>query len=497
MTQACLIMGVVAAGAMVAATRAGSGQALRAPAVPLVTHDPFFSTWSMTDRLADDWPRHWTGHVRGMSGLVRVDGQTMRWMGAWPGAPRAVDQKSVRVSATQTVYVFDCGDVELTARFTSPLLLDDLELLSRPVTYLTIAARATDGREHAVQVCFDASAEWAVDRADQHVQAKRLDVSGLHAMAVGSVDQKVLGSKGDNHRIDWGWFVVAAPADGGASAIASDNSVRGRFLESGRALEADKPADPRPAKDDPLVMTLVFDRGKVGAAPVSRHLMLAYDDGESIQLCGQNLRAWWRRGEGASVERLLDAADADNARALERCDRVDRELVESATRSGGEKYAQLGELVYRQAVAAHKLVAGPDGRPLLFSKENSSNGCIATVDVTYPSIPLFLLYNPKLARAMCDPVFTYRESGRWTKPIAPHDLGTYPIANGQVYGEDMPVEECGNMVILAAAICAVEGKPDYAREHWRALTEWAQFLRDHGLDPANQLCTDDFAGHLA
>ena len=47
-----------------------------------------------------------------------------------------------------------------------------------------------------------------------------------------------------------------------------------------------------------------------------------------------------------------------------------------------------------QAFAAHKLVADADGTALYFPKENFSNGCIGTVDVFYPSAPIFLLLNP-------------------------------------------------------------------------------------------------------
>ncbi len=478
-------------------TSVWAAEALRPPAVPLVTIDPYFSCWSMGDELAGDWPKHWTGRPHAMTGLVRVDGQAWRFMGAAPEVKRLADQLSVDVQATQTAYRFRAGDVDLTVTFTSPLLLEDLDLLSRPASYVTFKVTANDDEAHAVQLYFDATAEWCVNDPRQQVEWSRVAVCGLDVMRVGSVDQKVLQTKGDNVRIDWGYFYVAVPEKQATCVVASDKTAHGAFVAGNPLPAQDDPDQPRMARDRWPVLAAEFELGKVGQTPIQRHVILAYDDLEAVEYFGQPLKAWWRRGKNAAAESMLAAAERDYVAVLQRCDVFDAQLAEAAAEAGRDEYAALCRLAYRQAVAAHKLVAGPDGQPLFFSKENFSNGSIGTVDVTYPSAPLFLIYNPVLVRGMVEPIFHYAERGGWTKPFAAHDVGTYPLANGQTYPEDMPVEECGNMIILAAALARAEGNADYAAKHWETLTGWARYLKSEGFDPANQLCTDDFAGHLA
>ena len=96
---------------------------------------------------------------------------------------------------------------------------------------------------------------------------------------------------------------------------------------------------------------------------------------------------------------------------------------------------------------------------------------------------MFLLYNPELVKGLMNHIFYYSESSRWPKPFAAHDVGTYPLANGQTYGGDMPVEESGNMLILCAALAQVEGNASYAARHWNVLSTWASYLAENGLDP--------------
>jgi len=285
--------------------------------------------------------------------------------------------------------------------------------------------------------------------------------------------------------------------------VASNQLTRGQFIETGALPEADDFEAPAQTSRNQIVMAGEWKLGPVGASIVSRHFMLAYDDLFAIQYFQRNLRPYWRRN-GWTAADLLKAAAREYPELNIRAQRFDQELTADLVKAGGAKYAALAVLAYRQTLAAHKLAADLDGTPLYFSKENFSNGCIDTVDVTYPSAPFFLLFNPKLLRAQLTPIFEYSSLPRWRFPFAPHDLGTYPLANGQVYGggektEDrqMPVEESGNMLILTAALAKAEGSAEYARKYWPVLSKWAEYLREKGLDPENQLSTDDFAGHLA
>jgi hypothetical protein len=478
----------------------------RPPAVPLVANSPYFSVWSMADRLTDDVTRHWTGTPQSLAGLVRIDGKPYRIMGDEPEEIPAMEQRKVQVLPTRTIYEFEAAGVGITLTFMTPALPSDLDVMSRPQTYLTWAVHSTDGNEHSVALYFDASGQLAVDTSAQKVVASRLQFAGITALRVGSQEQPVLQKTGDFIRIDWGYlYVVAPPSSGTEQVITTRRAARKGFAETG-SIPAGDAETPMPAGDwDGPALTYRFDLGKVGSTPVSRYVVLAYDEGFSVQYLNRWLRPYWRR-KGATIADLLQQSMRDYEALSARCRQFDEELMADLARTGGEDYARLAALAYRESFAAQALAVDYDGTPLSFPKENSSCGCVSTVDVIYPAAPILLLFNTTLLKASMTPVLAYAGTYHWPFRWAPHDLGIYPQANGHDYPANvdlnsveghMPVEESANMILLAAAIAKVDGNADYAAQYWPLFSKWANYLEEKGLDPEKQVVTDDFTGPLA
>jgi len=474
-----------------------SEKPFRPPAVPLVTSDPYLSIWSEADRLTDDVTRHWTRREHSLESVIRVDGKLRRLMGKNPPEAPPLPQTNLQVLPTRTIYDFDDGQVHCTLTFLQPALPDDLEALALPLTYLTWEVRSVDGKEHTVSLYDSTSSQLAVNQPGEKVECARQAAGNLTALRSGTVAQGVLGSSGDDHRINWGYVYAAAPAQLAKAVIAAQGELMGA-LAANRDLPAqDDTRMPRASNDAQPVMAFVFDLGAVGAQAVSRQVIVAYDEIYAIKYFGRKLRPYWRRN-GATALQMLQKASEDYPRLAARCAEFDAQLLADARRVGGEKYGQVCALAHRQSLAACGLAADSKGQPLFFTKENTSNGDIATVDVIFPMAPQLLLLSPTLAKASIVPILSYACSWHWKFPNAPHDLGTYPIARGtDDGGEGMPVEESGNMLLLCDAIAQEDGSAGFVSPWWPKLTQWAEYLENFGLDPENQLCTDDFMGHLA
>lgn len=481
-----------------------SDGAFRPPAVPLVACDPYFSIWSFADRLTDANTVHWTGHQQALTSLIRIDGKSYRLMGQSPSGLPALPQTRVHVWPTRTLYTFEGAGVRVSMVFMQAALPDDIDLLSRPVVTLTWQCEAIDGKPHDVRVYYDNTADVAVHEPGQAVVWSRTEREGLAILSTGTEAQPLLARKGDNVRIDWGYFYVATPQSRSSStAVAAAATCRRAFVDQGSLPRENARDMPRAVNDNAPVLALMWDLGEIKDRPATCQAFLAYDDLFSIRYFSRPLRPYWRR-HGADIYDVLKEAFRNHAEYKGRCETFDQELMADLVSRGGEKYALMAALAYRQCLAANKIVADDSGMPLMFSKENFSNGCMGTADVFYPMAPQFLLLNPGLMKATVVPLLDYAASDHWPFPFSPHDLGTYPEAGKQAYGggerseeNQMPVEECGNMLLLMAAIAEAEDSAELSGRYWPLLTEWAEYLKAKGLDPENQLCTDDFAGHLA
>lgn len=450
---------------------------LRAPSYPLITTDPYFSVWSSSDRLTDSETCHWTSSPVRFSGLAEIDGKQYRFMGASPADIPPMEQISADVTAFSTTYVFEAAGVRLTLKFTTPCLPDDLYYLSRPVSYLEITRDFSDRHMHTVKLGLSVSEEICTDRAkDSPIVTETGSIGKLSTVRMGRKDQKIMGRSGDNLRIEWGYFYLTG--EGRTYSKQDSDGVTCSCIDL-----------------DPARTSLVT---------------FAYDDIRSICYFGSHLTSYWNR-EGALIEDEIEKAHGDYRAVIKRCEAVGEKLFSDAVRAGGEKYAEMLELAFRQSVGAHKLAVDENGEILFISKECFSNGCAATVDVSYPSIPLFLLYNTELVKGMMRPIYRFAETDAWPFDFAPHDAGQYPLVNGQVYGRkkdddgnfyyrfesQMPVEECGNMLMMETAVAIIDKSPSFAESHMSHLDNWVGYLLENGSDPADQLCTDDFAGHLA
>lgn len=482
------------------------------PAYPLWLIDPLFSVWSKTDELNAGDTVFWTGLEKRACGFVRWKGKTYSFLGRRDGVV-PLEQTSLEVHAFSTDYTFRGDGFALKVRFLSPLLPGDLDVLSCPVCY-------TDYEVTEGEIPEDFSVALALD--------EEFCYNGERAWVVGGVIPKkgyeaayftrgrnlVLSDTSDMCSPDWGDIYLAAKE----SWLVSEAGLNLYLAEGKREYIR---------KDCERLFLLAVNTEKQGS------FMTAFDDKVSIFYFGEWLKGYFFRG-GKTILDALDFSLNEHDRIVSDCEAFDVQLKADCEKVGKDYYT-IACASLRQSVAAHKLVETKDGKLLFLSKENNSNGCIGTADVSYPSIPLYLLYDPELVQGMLRGIYDFARMPVWNFDFAPHDIGTYPWCSGQVYGtacrEDkyccgmfstgasprtnqmlyirpaesevydkncqMPVEECGNMIIMQAAAIVAGADKSLAREQFDLLAKWVKYLEEYGLSPENQLCTDDFAGHLA
>lgn len=483
------------------------------PIYPLFVKDPFFSVW-MPRGVNDEDTETWFGEKIPVYGIVTVEGKPYSFLGKPPCAePLRID--GVEITAFSTIVHCSCELFSLKAEYISPLDPTDVTLTACPVCmfrYELAPRRPLAGCQVAL----------AVSEKICYNKRKAIlgDVIGgeTHQTAYfGRCEQALLSHAADVCSADWGYYYLRAQD---AYYLGEDAFLA--YLKTGQADGSLKGC---------ARYLLGIDR-HAGECAAGGMMFLAFDDVCSVYYYGELLRGYYFR----NGKNILDALDEMQTRApqiLAQLASFDVRLCERAE-PFGEEYLHILYASLRQAMGAHKLVADGKGNLLFLSKECGSDGCIATVDISYPSMPLFLLCAPQLLKGMLYPIFDFAERKVWRYAFAPHDAGIYPYCVGQFYAatvmkegkcgredcyfgktdvtlppyylypadnvlydmsKQMPVEESSNMLILTALLLQ-QGDTELADRYPALLEKWAEYLYRCPTFPDSQLCTDDFAGHL-
>ncbi|KGQ09714.1 hypothetical protein BBAD15_g4949 [Beauveria bassiana D1-5] len=484
----------------------------RPPAAPLAVRSPYLNVWlnGRTDDgesgiLPNSWPRFWTEGVQGWQGFIKVDGKTYNWMGNHPSTDFA-NQTAQYYTSTKTEFVMDVGGkVELTVSFLSPVFPDDHRRQSIPFSYMSVKVKSIDRHAHSVQIYSDVTGgndfvEFASGDNRAVIEWEHKKVNGLRSHRFWRRNQDVFNETND--QASWGnWYWTTKDQRGVSYQIGQDTVVRSQFMNNGH-LDGSIDSQFRAVSDRWPVFALSRDLGKVmGMGSVTTLFTIGITQDETIQYHGigekKGLPSLWKDYFKNDAE-LVKFFYNDFSYSSRYCMKLDHRIETESAAVAGPEYAIITTLALRQFYGAIQLV-GTKEDTKVFMKEISSNSDIQTVDVIFPAFPAMVYLNPILIKWSLEPLLEYQKSGRYPNKWAVHDLGRYPRALGYDDGNDepMPLEECGNMLIMMLAYAQRSGDNGWLKENWDLLTRWAEYLIEDAKIPAHQLSTDDFAGQLA
>ncbi|TFK45401.1 DUF1793-domain-containing protein [Heliocybe sulcata] len=481
------------------------------PSVPLAVRSPYLNTWLAQGtgaQLNDGWPTFWTGAIVGWAGYVKVDGTTYTFLGVPgnSGTQKAV-QKNLTWTSTESTFLMTAGGIDLTANFLSPVNPTHLVNQSLPFSYLAVSVASNDGNSHSVQVYSDISAEWITSN-DSLVANWNTTTGDVLIHEVQLANESVFAELSDRAQYGSAYYSTLN-ANGVTYQTGEDTTVRGQFIANGTLLNT-QDTEFRAVSDRWPVFGFAHDLGTVKDAtgPILFSVGHVRDPAVEYIVAGNALqnRSLYFWSQYPTVDAAITDFMADYDNALSVAKAFDSQVQSDASKVSSS-YADIVALSIRQALATVELTISKDGDGswntsdvMMFLKEISSDGDVNTVDVISPAWPLFLYTNPALGKYLLLPLFEYQASGQYPNQWSVHDLGAhYPQATGHNDGKDeaMPVEECGNMLIMTLSYTQATGDQSLIKTYYNLLDQWTQFLIADSLIPADQLSTDNFAGSLA
>ncbi|KIW15237.1 hypothetical protein PV08_05282 [Exophiala spinifera] len=553
---------------------------LTPPVLPLVVRNPYLSTWlqNARDPPWERWPMFWTGQEIGFSVLASVaeprtvfpllgrphdslrregDNYTVSYP-IYHGAQYDASTTNLSYSIPLPSSSSASSHIDITLSFLSPITPTSTVRQSVPASYLTVYVSGNVG----LDIYIDLNGQWVSgDRGSKIVWG--IDQRPLDGMGKGfktwhfrrEVEQLFTEYQ---DRAEWGTLHFSAPADArhevGTSAL-----LRQRFSRTG-TLQNAIDNNFRSIMDEEPVFAFSKSFPMNHSTTSVRHdsitFTIAHIQDPVVQFAAARgltfMRPLWE-SYFTTVDNLLTFHHLDFYSAKELASNYSAQLAIDAYKSGAEDYVDIVALSARQVLGATSFSGTPDN-PILFLKEISSNGNFQTIDVIFPAFPFFLYTNPRWLGYVLEPLIEHMLSGQYPNKYAMHDLGAhFPNATGHPLGRDeyMPVEECGNILIMGLALAnslknggntsvsatwqpmngvptpksssdslaplsvgtqgglsyiddAYVGQPESLRKakkwvskSYRLWKQWTGYLVEFSLEPHNQLSTDDFAGWLA
>jgi hypothetical protein len=468
------------------------------------------------------------------------------------------DASTTNLSYTVPGYANASTTFEVTLSFLSPITPTSTFRQSLPASYLTVYVKG----QGQIDIYVDVNGEWVSGNRDNRIfwelqrpEVRQRSTAPIKTWAVRRDQEQELTEFAD--RSEWGTLHFSAPTNvyhqAGVSA-----QLRQQFAGNGRLRNVIDSGFRRIMEEEPVfAFSKSFNlssesQAGSSAAEDSVLFTFALTHEPVVQFASARgltlMRPLWASYFSHATQ-MVEYHYGDFKTAAALASNYSNSLAKDAFNSGSASYQDIAALSARQVLGATQFSGTPDN-PILFLKEISSNGNFQTVDVIFPAFPFFLYTNPQWLAYLLEPLLEHQLSGQYPNQYSMHDLGYhFPNATGHGDGNDeyMPVEECGNMLIMGLALAnafkydtkpAVSSMPpgssprelsleatrkwissidehgmDKAHGHayhtgpekakkwvsrsYKLWNQWTGYLVREALIPRNQLTTDDFAGWLA
>lgn len=463
---------------------------------------------------------------------------------------------SFDASVTNLTYNIQGGvkdeKVRVILSFISPITPTSTFRQSMPASYIKIYVEGN----FDLSIYVDINGQWSSGDDGSRIkwelfepQAQSLVSPSLKTWKIKRSEEELL--KERNDRAEWGTLHFTGPAEANHECGTAFN-MRNRFKNTGalrnvtdsnfRKINQDEPVFAF-SKDFKLKSTTLTAKKELAQDSILftiAHIqdpVVQFAAARGLTLMRPLWASWFESADSMISHHYMDFEKSSRLAA-----EYSEQLAVDALKSGSEDYKDIVALSARQVMGATSF-SGTAENPLLFLKEISSNGDFQTVDVIFPAFPFFLYTNPRWLAYLLEPLLEHQLSGQYPNKYSMHDIGTFSIGKGYADGHDeyMPLEECGNMLIMGLALLnSLGGTSDplgplgslgdvdvnsggvfllssridqvdsawggtgdkrqvqsWLKKSYKLWKQWTGYLVEEALIPANQLSTDDFAGWLA